>query len=408
MEKKRMIDEQVEQIKEFLYGKGYVAKTIIVFSRCWCRLMDYARANGYESFTKHLGNEFLQNELGENYTELFSQKEKSLVRSVRLLESFLQSGNIAAYQSRSPLLPVEYRNIYDRYVNHLINLGQQPQSLKTKKSRLRQFIFFLSDNEIKSIKTLTKSDLLRFMDFLKKKYSSVGKVNILYTVKDFLVFCVSENMISEKLPSIIKGVFVNPNEKLPSVYSAGEIKSILEAVDRSTTKGKKDYAILSLVAILGIRSSDIINIKLGDIKWHEKAIEFRQKKTGFFACLPMPGNTVAALKDYINNGRPVTEYENLFIRNRAPITPYKEASIIFMIVSKYIKLSGVNIGSEPSVRRNKGPHSLRHSMASGLLENKAALPVVAAALGHNSTKNTSRYIRIDIELLRSVALEVPR
>ena len=408
MEKRCTINEQVDQVKEFLLGKGYAAKTIKVYSRCWRKLIDYARANGCESFNKRLGNEFLQNEFGENNTELFFRKEKIFARSVKLLESFLQSGNIAATQPRCPLPPVWYRNIYDRYVNHLINLGQQQTSLKTKKSRLRSFILFLSGNGSKSIKTLTKSDLLRFMDYLTKKYASIGKANILYTVKDFLKFCVSENMISENIPLIIKGIYTNPNENLPSVYSAGEIKSILEAVNRSTATGKKVYAILSLAAILGIRSSDIINIKLDDIKWSKKAIEFRQKKTGFYICLPLPGNTAAALNDYINNGRPVTEYENLFVRDRAPIAPYKEASIIFMIVSKYIKLSGIDNGSEISVRRNKGPHSLRHSMASGLLKNKTSLPVVAAALGHNSTKNTNRYIRIDIELLRSVALEVPR
>jgi hypothetical protein len=168
MEKKCIIDEQVKQVREFLLHKGYAAKTIIIFSRCWRRLIEYAKANGYESFTKHLGNEFLKSEFGENNAEFFSRKEKNFVRSVKLLESFLQSSNIAACQTRCPSLPAEYRNIYDRYVNNLMNLGQQPQSLKTKKSRLRQFIFYLSDNGIKNIKTLTKSDLLSFMDYLKK------------------------------------------------------------------------------------------------------------------------------------------------------------------------------------------------------------------------------------------------
>jgi site-specific recombinase XerD len=405
---KSTIDEEVEQVREFLLDKGYATKTIIIFSRCWRKLIEYTKANGYGSFSKSLGDEFLQSEFDKNNAELFSRRRKSLIRSVRLLESFLQSGDIAVCQSRCPSLPDEYRDVYNRYVNHLMSLGQQPQSLKTKKSRLRQFILYLSDNKIKSVKTLTKSDLLSFMDYLTKKYTSVGKANILYTIKDFLIFCKSENMICENISSIIKGIFTNPYENLPSVYSADEIKLILKTVNRSTAEGKKDYAILSLAAILGLRSSDIINIKLGDIKWPEKTIEFRQKKTGFYTCLPLPGNMATALTDYINNGRPVTEYENLFVRNRAPIAPYKEASIIFMIVSKYIKMSGVNIGSELSVRRNKGPHSLRHSMVSGLLENKAALPVIAAALGHKSTKNTNRYIRIDIELLRSVALEVPR
>jgi site-specific recombinase XerD len=105
--------------------------------------------------------------------------------------------------------------------------------------------------------------------------------------------------------------------------------------------------------------------------------------------------------DYIENGRPVTAHETLFVRARAPVAPYKDTAGIFRIVSKYMALSGIDLGD-----RNHGPHSLRNSLASSLLESKTSLPVIAAALGHISTKNTSRYIRIDMEHLRSVALEV--
>jgi len=262
---------------------------------------------------------------------------------------------------------------------------------------------FLDDVNIKSVELISPEDIVRFMAFLTPKYSSTARGNILYTVKDFLNFCVLEGIAHENLPLMIKCIYTNPNETLPSVYSNEEINRILKAVNRNTIEGKKSYAILVLASLLGIRASDIINMKLADIKWDQKAIEFHQHKSGFFIQLPLMENISYALIDYIKNSRPNTDCDNLFVRSRAPIVAYKDCATIFSMVTKYIKMAGIQTNG-----RHHGSHSLRHSMASGLLENKVSLPVIAAALGHSSTKNTSRYLRIDIELLRSIALEVPK
>lgn len=154
---------------------------------------------------------------------------------------------------------------------------------------------------------------------------------------------------------------------------------------------------------MGLRSSDIIHIKLENINWDADVIEFYQQKTGQFIQLPLTDDIRYALLDYLKNSRPQTTFKNVFLRERAPLAPYEETATIFKIVSKYIKKAGIETGV-----RHHGPHSLRHSMASSLLEEKTSLPVISAALGHSNTKNTSRYLRIDIGLLRSVALEVPK
>jgi len=403
METKSILDEQITRLVEFLLFTGYAPRTVKHYSCYWNRFRAYANKQGCESFSTMLGNSFLQDEYGVKDIEHPAQKEKESVRAIKMLKTFLASGKIAEYQKRCTDIPMQFDDIYSRYIKHLHSLGQKPESTKTKQSRIRLFLNFVSNEKIECIEALTKSSLLHFMAHLKSKYSSVGRGNILYTVKDFLKFCASENFIDGSVPLMIKGIFTNPNETLPSVYSIDEIKVILQSVDRNTSEGKRDYAILLLATILGLRSSDIINLQLNDIKWSSGTIEFIQKKTGLFTQLPLPENLKHALADYIENGRQAAEYGNLFLRARAPITPYNGTVTIYNTVSKYIKVSGILIG-----QRNRGPHSLRHSMASGMLENKTSLPVIASALGHSSTKNTGRYIRIDIELLRSVALEVPK
>ena len=395
--------EQIGQLEDFLQHNGYSQKTIRNYAQCWGKLESYAVKKGCESFTVELGNSFLLDMYGVNDVERPVQKLKDQARAIKLLRDFMLTGNIAPYQKRCPAIPKQFTDINSHYMDFLCNSGQQYKSLKTKQSRLRQFLVYLSNEKTETIESLTKSDLLRFMSYLKDKYSSAGRGNILYTVKDFLLFCASENIINDSIPTIIKGIHINPNEKLPSVYSFDEIKTILGGMNRETSEGKKDYAILLLASVLGLRASDIINIKLDDIKWSQSVIEFYQKKTGQFTQLPLTDNVKFALLDYVNNSRPASKYENLFIRARAPIAPYKDTATIFSIVSKYITLSGIPIGN-----RNHGPHVFRHSIASGMLENKISLPTIAAALGHNNTKNTGRYIRIDIELLRSMALEVPK
>ena len=250
---------------------------------------------------------------------------------------------------------------------------------------------------------LTQENILRFLDFLKPRYSATSRGNILYTVRDFLHYCASEGIVREELTKLIATFNTGLNERLPSYYSLTEVALILQSVDRKTSTGKKEYAILVLAAKLGMRASDIIRIELENIKWAAEQIEFYQQKTGLFTQLPLTEDVRYALLDYLKYSRPITPLKYLFIRERAPVAQYEDSASIFSIVSKYIKKAGIETDA-----KHHGPHSLRHSLASNLLEEKTPLPVISAALGHSSTKNTSRYLKIDIELLRSVALEVPK
>ena len=107
METEPRLHEQITQLTDFLIKKGYTQAALKPYSRCWKRLTDYAKENGCESFSTTLGSDFLQYEYGVNDIERPTQKEKSPVRAIKLLTTFLQSGNLAAYQKRSSRLPLE-------------------------------------------------------------------------------------------------------------------------------------------------------------------------------------------------------------------------------------------------------------------------------------------------------------
>lgn len=398
-----LLSQQIKQLKDFLLSKGYTPGTLKFYTPSWNRLLEYANSRGVEYFTPEFGKEFLNEACGINNATRLTTTEKKHLQGARLLETFLQTGEIPRVRRQKAQIPSQFILIQNNYADHLCGLGQKKKSLKSKLSRTKQFLDFLNTEEIQKMSRLTHENILRFLDFLKPKYSATARGNILYTVRDFLRYCASEGIVPKDLPKLIATFNTGLNEKMPSYYSKAEVAHVLQTVDRKTATGKKEYIILILAAKLGLRASDIIRIELDNIKWDADIIEFYQQKTGHFTQLPMTEDIRYALLDYLKNSRPQTAFKNVFVRERAPLAPYEDSATIFSIVSKYIKKAGIETGA-----KHHGPHSLRHSMASRLLEEKTPLPVISAALGHSSTKNTNRYLRIDIELLRSVALEVPR
>jgi hypothetical protein len=212
------LNEQINHLKGFLLSKGYSTQTILNYALYWDKLESYALEKGHDSFTVELGSSFLFNEYGIDDAERPPAKMNNQARAINLLRHFIFTKSIAPFQQRCSALPKQFTDINNRYMDFLLRSGQQFKSIKAKKSRLRQFMAYLSDENIVVIEFITKTDLLRFMSYLKDRYSTVGRGNILYTVKDFLLFCATENIIDESIPSIIKGIYTNPNEKLPSVY----------------------------------------------------------------------------------------------------------------------------------------------------------------------------------------------
>ena len=402
-QKNTLLIQQIDQLKDFLLSKGYTPGTLKFYTPSWNRLLEYANSCGVKYFTPEFGKEFLNEACGINNSTNLTTTEKKYLRGSRLLETFLETEEIPRVCRQKPLIPSQFILLQNKYADHLCGLEQKKKSLKSKLSRTKQFLDFLDTEGIQEMSCLAHENILRFLDFLKPRYSSTARGNILYTVRDFLRYCEAEGIVPKDLPNLIATFNTGLNENMPSCYSKAEVARMLKSVDRNTAMGKKDYAILILAAKLGLRASDIIRIELENIKWDADIIEFYQQKSGRFTQLPLIEDVRYALLDYLKNSRSQTTFKNVFVRERAPLAPYEDSSTIFSIVSKYIKKAGIETGN-----KHHGPHSLRHSMASSLLEEKTPLPVISAALGHSSTKNTIRYLRIDIELLRSVALEVSR
>lgn len=158
-----------------------------------------------------------------------------------------------------------------------------------------------------------------------------------------------------------------------------------------------------LAAILGMRVSDIKALKSGDVDWRKKTVTFTQRKTQVIQTLPMSEEVWLALADYIRNERPKTDYERIFLSAFAPFRPIDSSHTFHRALTRTFSKAGVDVRG-----KHHGMHSLRHSAATNMLGDKTPYPIISSVLGHSSTNVTRRYLSIDVESLRCLALEVPR
>ena len=201
---------------------------------------------------------------------------------------------------------------------------------------------------------------------------------------------------------IIPSIRYNKKSNIPSVFTRSQILKILDAVDRKTPTGKRDYAMILLASELGMRSGDICHLKLETLKWSENKIRFIQEKTYKQIILPMSRKIGEAIIAYIKNGRPKSSSKYIFIRHYAPYE-YLTNGTTHSMMRKYLKLANIKIDKGKTC----GFHSLRHSFANNLLKKRVSLPVISEILGHKSSEATKIYLKVDITQLRKCALEVP-
>ncbi len=210
-----------------------------------------------------------------------------------------------------------------------------------------------------------------------------------------------KNQLSVDLASKIHMPAISKTRSIPSVWSAEELTNLLKAIDRNSPLGKRDYAMILLACILGIRSSDIKNLKFDNFDWENRKISFVQHKTKKLLTLPLPNEVGWAVIDYIKNGRPAfydTSY--VFIKHMPPFDSFSEGNHLSDIIKRYMNKAGI-----PATKnRHSGFHSMRHAAASLLLEAGTQLPIITEILGHSNPDITAIYLKTDINKLKECIL----
>jgi len=175
----------------------------------------------------------------------------------------------------------------------------------------------------------------------------------------------------------------------------------LKAVDRGNPRGKRDYAILLLIVRLGLRASDIRNLRMSSLDWNRKKITIIQTKNKKTLELPILDDIGWALIDYLKNGRPRTRATTVFVKQKPPYGEFKDTNGMQYILWEYMRLAGLEIPKN----EHCGLHSLRSTLARTMLESGAPLPIISEVLGHESIHTTGIYLKINIDALRKCAID---
>jgi site-specific recombinase XerD len=186
---------------------------------------------------------------------------------------------------------------------------------------------------------------------------------------------------------------------IPRAIAPDQIRQLLASIDRRTGTGRRDYAILLLLARLGLRSGEVASLTLDDIDWEAGQLT-AHGKSGRRNELPLPAEVGKAIAAYLKNGRPHSTNRFVFLRARAPVRGFQGASGIGSIVRHSLQRSGVDT-------LTMGAHQFRHGLATEMLRRGASLGEIGDVLGHRRPQTTTIYAKVDIQALRRLALPWP-
>jgi integrase/recombinase XerD len=317
--------------------------------------MDYAISKKATHITDKILNAFVNDRYGiSEYKHPKSSKERRISRPLIAILNFKDTGRFSKYyyyQAKYHLSSA-FQETIEIYREWLVDKKQRINSINTKLFRLKVFFRIVESYGIKNLKDISYEVLISFIDSMK--YNMTYRANILRAVKDF-ASCPQIHLI---YVLHVPKIHLTRESELPSFFTDEESTRILASVKRDTIEGKKDYLMLLLALQYGIRISDILALKISNIDWEKMKIVLYQKKTDKYISLPITEIVKWAIIDYLMNSRcRETTYDLLFLKSKAPYTPYADNSVMYAMISKYVKLANIDTAG-----RHHGMHSLRVSV----------------------------------------------
>jgi integrase/recombinase XerD len=319
----------------------------------------------------------------------------------------------------------------DRFIGHLVEAGvaslpEAPPKLVTRLDRLRaEYDTYLRDQ--RGLSKATIYHCLRFMDrFMTFRFGGTfGNLDEITPrdVVDFLRkiigggkpyrdktppshlrnlfrFLFWSGRTKRDLANAVPRVAQPPQSHLPRHLRPEDVEQLIDAVWSGDPVGRRNYAMMLLIARLGLRAPEVIAIQLDDIDWRAGTILIRGKGKRHDR-MPLPDDVGKAIVDYIRNGRRGPS-RTLFVSSKVPYRPFVDAQILNTV----LRGAFVQTGLKPP-QKYVGSHLLRHSLATDMLRKGASLDEIGDVLRHRSRMSTTIYAKHDVEGLRSIARAWP-
>ena len=372
--------------------------TVIWYRIYWRRMQRQLAENGITEFNSNVGRQYLLDQFGKDNFATLSKRDRDVVKIVSVLCEFHETGTLVSSKERI-LLGGAIGNQMKQFINYLISLRLKPSTTREREHYLSRFLFYLKGRNMKSMSKVNKVVNLKYLKTLDARKPSVVHMT-LRAIRSFLKYLFEQGLLTVDTSLLVPRDKYVKQPRLPSTYKVDEVQRMISSIDRSRSCGKRDYAMVLLASRLGLRASDIAGLKFENLLWEQSSISFNQYKTGRQLQLPLLTDVGEAIIDYLKYARPVSEEAYVFLTGRSPIGRIYSSSVTHAVQQAFI-VSGVNIE-----HRRHGPHALRHTLASLLLEQSTVMPVITEVLGHENSGSTQYYLRIDLSSMKQCMLEV--
>lgn len=393
--------KEIRRISDALRDLEYTDTTIGLRQHYW---KEYYRLNGSLDVDEVSMDAYLLKFYGIEKNNINLSKRQYEVRAaIRNLLEFRWFGKIINYHTpwfKDMPWPEAYTAVVDEFFKSVIARGCRESTVLNYERTLKKFTNYLHGISIEGFSELKASHITSFLvSFVNGNTNNLKSIlchlRVLfrylylngYNAEDLSLFLPKSNVLLKR-------------KHIPTTWTREDVDRILSCIDVANPVGKRDYAMILLVARLGIRVSDVIRLRFDSIKWDKNCIHISQYKTNEPLILPLFEDVGNAIIDYIKNGRPPTDLDLIFITHKPPFGKFSDNNHLYGIFNQYLRKSGIVVTPE----KNHGMHSLRHTLANELLRNEIPLPVISEILGHKSLESTMQYLRANTEQLRYCTL----
>lgn len=246
---------------------------------------------------------------------------------------------------------------------------------------------------------LRGSDVVRFVQRQAPRLHLKTAKLMTTALRSFLRYARYRGGMTRDLAAAVPVVANWSMTSIPRAIAADQVQRLLVSIDRQTAIGRRDYAIVLLLARLGLRASEVAFLKLDDIDWNAGRLSVHGKR-GRCSEFPLSAEVGQAIAAYLRRGRPNSTSRRVFLRANAPVRGFQGAGSIALVVRRALQRARIDAPTY-------GAHQFRHGLATEMLRQGASLAEIGEVLGHSHPQTTTIYAKVDIQALRTLALPWP-
>ncbi|SOE87215.1 Site-specific recombinase XerD [Burkholderia sp. YR290] len=397
-----VLESSYQAYLTYLIGRGYSSWNVRKYS---CSVAHFAywlrkRRAKLSQIDEALIRYFLDEHLPQCDCPLRTPRSRHHVEYAlkNLLVVLRQRGDIPRQPDFTPRWIQEEIREFDAHLDQVCGLAASTRRLQT--GMVRTFLFERFGASRINVAQVKPEHVHRFVvSHLEGCKPSTGK-RLGIALRSYLRFrgMHGDHVLSliAAIPQIAQWRF----ESLPDTLSEAELERFLNAFDRKSAIGRRNYAMARCMVDLGLRAGEVASLQLDDLNWQEGTLRLSAGKARRTDVLPLPPRTGRAIAQYLTDGRPVSESRAVFLRHRAPLIEPVGSSV----VRNTVRAAHARCGNDP---RRRGTHVLRHSVGSRLVQAGVPMKEIADILRHRCLDTTAIYTTIDISSLARVALPWP-